>query len=106
MVILINSEQFLPLHLLTSRNRTWYKEYLILRFSISRRFPILQLKIHLDIGYVFTAMGAVMTGDQEDDTDTTMEPIKMEDFDHWMSRFVDKNSKLALLLDYDGDIIL
>ncbi|XP_039262026.2 trehalose-6-phosphate synthase-like [Styela clava] len=63
-----------------------------------------QNDVHYWLQSFLRAMGTVMTGDQNDDFNSTIEPFKVEDFDLWMSRYVDDTSKLALLLDYDGTL--
>ncbi|XP_065223859.1 uncharacterized protein Tps1 isoform X1 [Planococcus citri] len=50
------------------------------------------------------AMGTLITEDGEDVLQTTMQPVTLEDFDEYLSKYIGQTDKLALLLDYDGTL--
>lgn len=63
-------------------------------------------KLH-DVNYwmksFFKAMGSLRE-DGDDGLPTTMQPVTMDDFDEYLSKYLGNHHKLALLLDYDGTL--
>ncbi|XP_050440661.1 uncharacterized protein LOC126845800 isoform X2 [Adelges cooleyi] len=64
-------------------------------------------KIH-DVDYwmrsFLKAMGTLITEDGDDVLPTTMQPVTLQDFDDYLSKYIGNTNKLALLLDYDGTL--
>ncbi|XP_039285067.1 alpha,alpha-trehalose-phosphate synthase [UDP-forming] isoform X2 [Nilaparvata lugens] len=50
------------------------------------------------------AMGTLISEDGEEVLPTTMQPVTMDDFDEYLSKYIGNTNKLALLLDYDGTL--
>jgi trehalose 6-phosphate synthase/phosphatase len=64
-------------------------------------------RIH-DVNYwmksFFKAMGTLIAEDGEEVLPTTIAPVTMMDFDEILTEYIGGNSKLVLLLDYDGTL--
>ncbi|KAI5711313.1 hypothetical protein M8J76_000490 [Diaphorina citri] len=64
-------------------------------------------KVH-DVNYwmrsFLKGMGTLITEDGDDVLPTTMQPVTLEDFDEYLSKYIGTTNKLALLLDYDGTL--
>lgn len=64
-------------------------------------------KVH-DVNYwmrsFLKAMGTLITEDGDDVLPTTMQPVTLEDFDEYLTKYIGNTDKLALLLDYDGTL--
>ncbi|XP_026807687.1 alpha,alpha-trehalose-phosphate synthase [UDP-forming]-like [Rhopalosiphum maidis] len=64
-------------------------------------------KIH-DVDYwmrsFLKAMGTLIFEDGDDVLPTTMQPVTLQDFDDYLSKYIGNTNKLALLLDYDGTL--
>ncbi|RZF33427.1 hypothetical protein LSTR_LSTR009618 [Laodelphax striatellus] len=50
------------------------------------------------------AMGTLISEDGEEVLPTTMQPVTMDDFDEYLTKYIGNTNKLALLLDYDGTL--
>ncbi|XP_015372030.1 PREDICTED: alpha,alpha-trehalose-phosphate synthase [UDP-forming]-like [Diuraphis noxia] len=50
------------------------------------------------------AMGTLILEDGDDVLPTTMQPVTLQDFDDYLSKYIGNSNKLALLLDYDGTL--
>ncbi|XP_050535102.1 uncharacterized protein LOC126902117 [Daktulosphaira vitifoliae] len=50
------------------------------------------------------AMGTLISEDGDDVLPTTMQPVTLQDFDDYLSKYIGNTNKLALLLDYDGTL--
>ncbi|XP_033315169.1 alpha,alpha-trehalose-phosphate synthase [UDP-forming] isoform X2 [Bombus vosnesenskii] len=59
-----------------------------------------------DVNYWMKSFLQVMGSLEEHDSvgATTMQPVTMDDFDDYLSKYIGDNHKLALLLDYDGTL--
>ncbi|KAF7384857.1 hypothetical protein HZH66_011943 [Vespula vulgaris] len=59
-----------------------------------------------DVNYWMKSFLQVMGSLEERDSvgATTMQPVTMDDFDDYLSKYIGDNHKLALLLDYDGTL--
>lgn len=50
------------------------------------------------------AMGSLIEEDGDEVRPTTMQPVTLDDFDEYLSKYIGHTHKLALLLDYDGTL--
>ncbi|CAH0385980.1 unnamed protein product [Bemisia tabaci] len=64
-------------------------------------------KVH-DVDYwmrsFLKGMGTLISEDGDDVLPTTMQPVTLEDFDEYLSKYIGNTDKLALMLDYDGTL--